>query len=100
MVHIHSSDILNSTLKIVEKKLADHKVDVKQTVKSDSDECIIQLLISAVSCFCCLLIVWKLFKMVEGGAKGAANMASNMDPEQMSKIADMAGSMVQAKGKR
>jgi len=119
MVHIQSADILSSTLKIVEKKLADHGVDVKQSIKSSSDECVIQLLISGVSCFVCLLIIWKVFKMFEGGAKGLAKGASGaaqqlanpenlkkmtemVNPENLKKMTDMLGKVksVTGKGKR
>ena len=113
MVHIQSADILSSTLKVVEEKLAEHGVDVKQSISSSSDECVIQLLISGVSCFVCLLIVWKLFKMFEGGAKGLAKGATQManpenlkkmsemvNPENLKKMTDMIGQVKSATGKR
>lgn len=64
MVQIHSSDILNSTLKVIEKSIADHDVDVTQEISSDDDACIMQLMISGCLCFISLLIVWKLIKMM------------------------------------
>lgn len=100
MVQIQSADILSSTLKVIEEKLAEHKIKVKQEISSDNDACIIQLAISALSCLGCLLIIWKLLKMAEKGAKGAMNAASNMDPEQMAKMADMASSVMKAKNAR
>ena len=63
-VQIHSADILNSSLKIIETKLAEHKVDVTQDISDENDACILQLIISGVVCFVCLLIVWKLVKMM------------------------------------
>ena len=63
MVDIQSADILNSTLKVIEENLALHKVSVTQDISSDNDNCIVQMMISAISCFICLLIVWKLLKM-------------------------------------
>ena len=97
VVQIQSADILNSTLKVIEEKFADHKIKVKQEISSDNDACIVQLAISAIVCIGCLLIIWKLLKMKGGKGGMKAAPAPNMDPEQMGKMADMASSVMKAK---
>ena len=57
---VKSEDILNSTMEIVQKRLAQHDVDVTQEVDSSNEQCIAELL----SCTCCCIICMVLCYMV------------------------------------
>lgn len=57
---VKSEDILNSTMEIVQKRLAEHDVDVTQEVDSSNDQCIAELL----SCTCCCLVCMIIFYMI------------------------------------
>ena len=50
---IKTEDIINSTLEIVQKRLADHEMDVTQETTQSNDACIAQI----ASCICCSLII-------------------------------------------
>ena len=50
---IKTEDIINSTLEIVQKRLADHEMDVTKEKTQSNDACIAQI----ASCICCSLII-------------------------------------------
>ena len=66
MFHFHAENIVNKAIKKVTEKLADHDVKVTQKISDQNDACIIQLVICAVCCFTCLILVWKMIKMGGG----------------------------------
>lgn len=74
VIQIHSKDLLNSSLKIVEKKLADHEIDVENVAESGDDECIVQLLIIGLVSFVCILLTWKIVKKISNKRSGRMSM--------------------------
>jgi hypothetical protein len=60
MFNFHSENIINSAMEIITNKFAEHDLEVTQTVSDENTECIIMLVIIAISCIICLLITWKV----------------------------------------
>jgi len=55
---VKTEDIINSTMEIVQKKLADHDVDVEQTTSQSNNACIAQI-VSLICCsLICIIILW------------------------------------------
>ena len=58
---VKSEDILNSTMEIVQKRLAEHDVDVTQEVDSSNDQCIAELLSCTCCCVVCLIVIYMIY---------------------------------------
>lgn len=58
---VKSEDILNSTMEIVQKRLAEHDVDVTQEVDSSNDQCIAELLSCTCCCIVCMVIIYMIY---------------------------------------
>tara|TARA_B100000686_G_C16794054_1_gene980944 strand:- start:2647 stop:3453 length:807 start_codon:yes stop_codon:yes gene_type:complete len=69
LTDVQSDDILDSALLVVEEELENHEVDVIQEISSNNDACIVMLVVIGCTCFICLLIVWKLIKMMQEKGK-------------------------------
>lgn len=61
---IKADNIINKTLEIIEKKKRTHSAQSKVKVKKDNTECITELLISASSCLCSLMVLYMASKMI------------------------------------
>ena len=64
-IQIHSADIMNSSMKIIEENMQKHGLDVKQKVSTSNDACILQMIGCIICSLMSLFIVWKVIKMME-----------------------------------
>ena len=71
-IQIHSADIVNSSIKIYEKNMQKHGLDVDQSIKTSNDACIIQMIGCIICSIMSLIIVWKIIKMAEASAEAAS----------------------------
>lgn len=71
MFNLHAEGILNSSMKLISEKFAEHDLEVEQSVSDENKACLIQLGISAVVCFVCLIVLWKIIGMAEQGVDAA-----------------------------
>ena len=76
----YSYDILQSSLKIVEEKLADHEISVEQVFDNSggNDACLMQLIIICIASFVCILVTWKVISMVTNKGGGGGDMPMRM----------------------
>jgi len=65
-IELHSADIVNSSIKIYEKNMQKHGLDVDQSIKTTNDACILQMIGCIICSIMSLIIVWKIIKMAEG----------------------------------
>ena len=65
-LEIISEQILNSVSKIYEEKFKEMGLEATQEVSVKNTACILQMAASLVGCIICLIIVWKMIKMMEG----------------------------------
>lgn len=73
---VKSEDILNSTLVIVQKRLAEHDVDVTQEVDQSNDQCIVEMILATCCCLVCMLIFWGIYKtFMDGGGSEVVSSA-------------------------
>ena len=63
---IISEQILNNVSNIYHEKFKEMGLEVEQSVEVTNTACILQMIISLVGCIICLIIVWKIIKMVGG----------------------------------
>ena len=72
---VKSEDIINKTIEIVQKRLAEHDIDVTQETSSTNDQCIMEMVSSTCCCIICMIIFYMMYKTLMdsgGGETGAA----------------------------
>lgn len=62
-VEIISSQIITSSIKIIEEELKNRKLEVSDKLDTTNKACILMLSIILCSCFICLIIVWTIISM-------------------------------------
>tara|TARA_B100001094_G_scaffold214549_1_gene208636 strand:- start:1349 stop:2170 length:822 start_codon:yes stop_codon:yes gene_type:complete len=62
---IKTEDIINSTMEIVQKKLADHDVDVEQKTSQSNTACIAQIASVICSSIICIIVLWMIKGQIE-----------------------------------
>ena len=63
MFSIHAENIINNVIEKYTESLREHNIKVVQKISDENKECILQLAISAICCFTCLIFVWKMLQM-------------------------------------
>lgn len=74
LIQLASNDILNSSLKLIDEEMANHNLKVKHEGEGgeSNSECIVQLIIIGIAVIVCLVISWKIFKMVKEERRAGA----------------------------